>query len=67
MRTKPTVSLITRLVVCLAVWLFAVPAKFASFRAVDQLFTRMAAGDDIESNSSTFSAEMRETAYILNV
>nr|AKI32388.1 DNA mismatch repair protein MSH4 [Watanabea reniformis] len=43
-----------------------VPAKFASIRMVDRLFTRIGAGDSIESNSSSFMVEMQETAYIVN-
>lgn len=42
-----------------------VPAQFASFRVVDHIFTRIASGETIESNSSTFMTEMRETAFIL--
>ncbi|EXX50573.1 MutS family protein MSH4 [Rhizophagus irregularis DAOM 197198w] len=42
-----------------------VPAEYASFRIVDQLFTRICNDDNIESNASTFVVEMRETAYIL--
>ncbi|CAG8761797.1 23608_t:CDS:10, partial [Gigaspora rosea] len=42
-----------------------VPAEYASFRLVDQLFTRICNDDNIESNASTFIVEMRETAYIL--
>lgn len=44
-----------------------VPARFASFRIVDHIFTRIGSTDDnIELNSSTFMTEMRETAYLLN-
>ncbi|RGB41068.1 muts protein 4, partial [Rhizophagus diaphanus] len=42
-----------------------VPAEYASFRIVDQLFTRICNDDNIECNASTFVVEMRETAYIL--
>ncbi|CAG8475627.1 9924_t:CDS:10 [Ambispora leptoticha] len=42
-----------------------VPAEYASFRIVDQLFTRICNDDDMESNASTFMMEMRETGYIL--
>ncbi|GBC10105.1 hypothetical protein RclHR1_09340004 [Rhizophagus clarus] len=42
-----------------------VPAEYASFRMVNQLFTRICNDDNIESNASTFVVEMRETAYIL--
>eukprot|EP00850_Spirogloea_muscicola_P010194 SM000059S18671 [mRNA] locus=s59:346470:352381:+ [translate_table: standard] len=43
-----------------------VPARFASFQIVDRLFTRIGSSDSLESNSSTFMAEMRETAYLIN-
>nr|XP_024357253.1 DNA mismatch repair protein MSH4-like isoform X5 [Physcomitrium patens]XP_024357262.1 DNA mismatch repair protein MSH4-like isoform X5 [Physcomitrium patens] len=43
-----------------------VPARFASFRVVDNIFTRIGTSDNIELNSSTFMTEMRETAYLLN-
>ncbi|CAG8463257.1 4619_t:CDS:10 [Acaulospora morrowiae] len=42
-----------------------VPADYASFRITDQLFTRICNDDSIETNTSTFVVEMRETAYIL--
>jgi hypothetical protein len=32
-----------------------VPARYASFRVLDKLFTRIGAGDNLESNSSTVS------------
>ncbi|KAJ7520528.1 hypothetical protein O6H91_19G009400 [Diphasiastrum complanatum] len=40
-----------------------VPTKFASFRVVDRLFTRIGTRDSVGSNSSTFMTEMRETAF----
>ncbi len=43
-----------------------VPAKFASVRLVDKLFTRIGTSDSIESNSSSFMVEMQETAHIVN-
>ena len=43
-----------------------VPAKFASVRLVDKLFTRIGTSDSIESNSSSFMVEMEETAHIVN-
>ena len=43
-----------------------VPAKFASVRLVDKLFTRIGTSDCIESNSSSFMVEMQETAHIVN-
>ena len=42
-----------------------VPAVYASFPIQYQLFARMSIDDAIESNVSTFAAEMRETAFIL--
>ncbi|KAI9850568.1 MAG: MutS protein msh4 [Thelocarpon superellum] len=43
-----------------------VPARYASFPIVRQLFTRVSMDDSIEANVSTFAAEMRETAFILS-
>jgi len=45
--------------------IFSVPAEFATFPILQQLFTRISVDDGIELNTSTFSAEMRETAFIL--
>lgn len=42
-----------------------VPADFASFPVMHQLFARVNMDDSIEANVSTFAAEMRETAFIL--
>ncbi|CAG8587408.1 1179_t:CDS:10 [Diversispora eburnea] len=42
-----------------------VPAEYASFRMTNQIFTRICNDDNIETNSSTFIVEMRETSYIL--
>ncbi|WEW61371.1 MutS protein msh4 [Emydomyces testavorans] len=42
-----------------------VPAQYASFPIVNQLFARISADDNVETNVSTFSAEMREMAFIL--
>lgn len=42
-----------------------VPAQFASFKIIKQLFARVSLDDTIEANVSTFAAEMRETAFIL--
>ncbi|KAI1873059.1 uncharacterized protein JN550_003312 [Neoarthrinium moseri] len=42
-----------------------VPAEYASFPIIQQLFVRMSTDDSIEANMSTFSAEMREMAFIL--
>ncbi|RHZ65696.1 MutS family protein MSH4 [Aspergillus thermomutatus] len=42
-----------------------VPAEYASFPVVHQLFARVSTSDDLEANVSTFAAEMREMAFIL--
>ena len=42
-----------------------VPAQYASFPIAHQLFARVATTDDLDANVSTFSAEMREMAFIL--
>ena len=42
-----------------------VPASSASFPILHNLFARIGMDDSIESNISTFSAEMREIAFIL--
>ena len=42
-----------------------VPATYASFPIVHQLFARVSTDDNIEANVSTFAAEMREAAFIL--
>ncbi|KAF9619429.1 hypothetical protein IFM89_007004 [Coptis chinensis] len=34
-------------------------------RVADRIFTRMGTGDNLESNSSTFMTEMKETAFIM--
>ncbi|KAF2474591.1 uncharacterized protein BDR25DRAFT_383924 [Lindgomyces ingoldianus] len=43
-----------------------VPASYASFPVFHQLFARLGMDDNIETNVSTFAAEMRETAFILH-
>lgn len=42
-----------------------VPATYASFPLIHQLFARVSMDDSIEANVSTFASEMRETAFIL--
>ncbi|XP_038678894.1 DNA mismatch repair protein MSH4 isoform X2 [Tripterygium wilfordii] len=42
-----------------------VPARFSTIRIVDRIFTRMGTVDNLESNSSTFMTEMRETAFVM--
>lgn len=36
-----------------------VPAQYASFRIADQIFSRIGSDDDMESNSSSFTLEVR--------
>lgn len=43
-----------------------VPAVYASFPIIYQLFARVSMDDGIEANASTFALEMRETAFILH-
>ncbi|OIW34643.1 hypothetical protein CONLIGDRAFT_658467 [Coniochaeta ligniaria NRRL 30616] len=42
-----------------------VPAEYASFPVIHNLFSRTTTDDCIEANMSTFSVEMREMAFIL--
>lgn len=42
-----------------------IPAEYASFPIVHQLFARVSTSDDLEANVSTFAVEMREMAFIL--
>jgi DNA mismatch repair protein MSH4 len=42
-----------------------VPAQYASFPIIRQLFARISLDDNIEANVSTFAAEMREAAFIM--
>lgn len=42
-----------------------VPATYASFPMTHQLFARVSSDDVFEANVSTFSAEMREMAFVL--
>ncbi|KAI1190974.1 muts domain V [Nemania serpens] len=41
------------------------PAQYAAFPIIHQLFVRVSTDDSIEANMSTFSLEMREMAFIL--
>ncbi len=43
-----------------------VPARRALLGPLDQIFTRIGAGDDLASGRSTFLVEMSEAAYILH-
>ncbi|KAI1264271.1 DNA mismatch repair protein Msh4 [Xylariaceae sp. FL1019] len=42
-----------------------VPAQYATFSIIHQIFVRMSTDDSIEANMSTFSLEMREMAFIM--
>lgn len=44
-----------------------VPASYASFPLISQLFARVSIDDSNEANISTFASEMRETAFILRL
>jgi hypothetical protein len=44
---------------------YSVPATYASFPILHQLFARLGMDDNIDTSVSTFSAEMREIAFIL--
>ena len=54
------------LIVILAQMGSFVPAAEAHFGAVDRLFSRVGAADDLARGRSTFMVEMVETAAILN-
>ena len=56
----------TALVVVLAQIGCAVPARFASIRLCDRVFTRIGTSDSLETNASSFALEMAETAFILD-
>ncbi|KAF1987831.1 hypothetical protein K402DRAFT_403490 [Aulographum hederae CBS 113979] len=43
-----------------------VPAEYAAFPIMHQLFARVSMDDSIEANVSTFAAEMREMSFILH-
>lgn len=43
-----------------------VPATYAAFPIIRQLFARISLDDNIEANVSSFAAEMRETAFIMH-
>ncbi len=63
---KSTYMRQTALIVLLAHTGSFVPAESAILGPVDQIFTRIGAGDDLASGRSTFLVEMSEAAYILN-
>ncbi len=56
----------TALITLLAQMGCFVPAKSASIGAVDKIFTRVGASDNISQGESTFMVEMNEAASILN-
>jgi DNA mismatch repair protein MutS len=43
-----------------------VPAEYAQIGPIDQIYTRIGAGDDLAAGRSTFMVEMTETANILH-
>eukprot|EP00116_Pleurobrachia_bachei_P003094 sb/3463356/ len=43
-----------------------VPASYASLKLINSIFSRIGSDDDIETNASTFTLEMREMGYILD-
>ncbi len=63
---KSTYMRQTALIVLLAYAGCFVPARSAVLGPVDQIFTRIGAGDDLASGRSTFLVEMSEAAHILN-
>lgn len=44
-----------------------VPARYANFKRISAVLTRLANDDDMESNLSTFAAEMKSAASILSL
>ena len=66
MAGKSTFLRQTALIVVLAQLGSFVPAKRARIGAVDRLFSRVGAADDLARGRSTFMVEMVETAAILN-
>lgn len=63
---KSTYMRQTALIVLMAYVGCYVPAKAATIGAVDRIFTRIGASDDLASGRSTFMVEMSETANILH-
>jgi DNA mismatch repair protein MutS len=56
----------TALIVLMAQMGCFIPADHATIGAVDKIFTRVGASDNISSGESTFMVEMNETAQIAN-
>lgn len=63
---KSTYMRQTALIVLMAHAGCFVPAQQATIGPIDQLFSRIGAGDDLSGGRSTFMVEMSETANILN-
>ncbi|MDT0593634.1 DNA mismatch repair protein MutS [Glaciecola petra] len=63
---KSTYMRQTALIVILTYIGCFIPATDAEIGPIDQIFTRIGAGDDLASGRSTFMVEMTETANILN-
>ena len=66
MAGKSTILRQTALIVLMAQMGSMVPASEAKIGAVDRIFTRVGAMDDLRKAQSTFMVEMNETANILN-
>lgn len=60
LHVQPNLSHLTKIDLVISV-----PAEYASFPIHRQLFARVSVDDSIETNVSTFAAEMQETAFIL--
>jgi len=65
MAGKSTYMRQTALIVLMAQMGSYVPAKTARIGAVDGIYTRVGAADDLASGQSTFMVEMNEVSYIL--
>lgn len=63
---KSTYMRQTALITLLACCGLPVPADSVKLGAVDQIFTRIGASDDLAGGRSTFMVEMTETAHILH-